>query len=96
MKVGGYAFFDDAVFEGPVTFVLAEIAGSFHATGAKFSEQGKASQLQQHEDPRRTPSSKIAAFEGPVNSGLGQTSPAIWTRTVPDFRTRKRIPASAA
>jgi uncharacterized protein YjbI with pentapeptide repeats len=36
MKVGGGAFFRDAIFETPVDFSYAEIGGSFEANGATF------------------------------------------------------------
>jgi len=39
MKVGGYAFLNDAVFEGPVNFGLAEIATALSASQAKFQKQ---------------------------------------------------------
>ena len=41
MKVGRYAFFNDAVFDGPVDFVLADIAGTFAAQQAKFQNKEK-------------------------------------------------------
>jgi hypothetical protein len=38
MKVGGDAIFDASVFEGPVYFTRAEIAGQFQATKAQFKD----------------------------------------------------------
>ena len=40
MKVGR-AVFNDAVFEGPVDFVSADIAGNFEADGARFQNKEK-------------------------------------------------------
>jgi hypothetical protein len=39
MKTGGSVFLNNAVFEGPVDFILADIGGNFHAIGAKFLNQ---------------------------------------------------------
>src|SRR5262249_21074526 len=39
MKVGKVASFNDAVFEGPVTFFSAEVTGFFSAQGTKFQNQ---------------------------------------------------------
>ena len=71
MKVGGYAFFNDAVFEGPVNFALAEIATALSANEAKF---------QNKETEANFSSMKIggytffndAVFEGPVNFVLSE------------------------
>ena len=41
MKVGGYAVFNDVVFEGPVTFVGADVAGNFAAGKTKFKNKEK-------------------------------------------------------
>jgi hypothetical protein len=41
MKVGGDASFNDAVFEGPVSFILADIASNFSGHEAKFQNKEK-------------------------------------------------------
>ena len=41
MKVGGAAFFNNAVFEGSVDFARADIAGHFEAVEAKFQNKVK-------------------------------------------------------
>ena len=76
MKVGGYAFFNDAVFEGPVNFVLAEIATDLSANQAKF---------QNKETEANFSSMKVgshaffndAVFEGPVNFVLAEIAGAF-------------------
>ena len=39
MKVGGDASFNNAVFEGPVMFLQADITGSFMVGKAKFRDK---------------------------------------------------------
>jgi hypothetical protein len=38
-EVGGIVFFRKAVFEGPVSFVAADIASNFEADGTKFQNK---------------------------------------------------------
>ena len=76
MKVGGYAFFNDAVFEGPVNFGLAEIATALSANQAKF---------QNKETEANFSSMKVggyaffndAVFEGPVTFVLAEIAGAF-------------------
>jgi hypothetical protein len=39
MKVGGDVSFNDTVFEGPVSFILADIAGNFSGHGVMFQNK---------------------------------------------------------
>jgi uncharacterized protein YjbI with pentapeptide repeats len=66
MKVGSRALFQNAVFEGPVYFILADIAGDFDAKGAKFQNRQKEVSF----DGMKVGSRALfqnAVFEGPVH-----------------------------
>src|SRR5437660_588884 len=66
IKVGGYAFFNDAVFEGPMDFIKADIASKFDANGAKFQNNDKRGTF----DLMKVRGSALfyaAVFEGAVN-----------------------------
>jgi hypothetical protein len=45
LKVSGSAYFTDALFEGPVNFILARIAGNFEADGARFRNAATRDEL---------------------------------------------------
>jgi hypothetical protein len=64
----GRAVFSDAVFEGPVGFVLADIAGNFEADGAKFQNKEKTANFNGMK-VRGYASFYSAVFEGPVDFG---------------------------
>jgi uncharacterized protein YjbI with pentapeptide repeats len=64
----GRAVFNDAVFKGPVDFVLADIAGNFEANGAKFQNKERTADFSGMK-VRRDASFNSAVFEGPVDFG---------------------------
>src|SRR5438132_61069 len=66
MKVGASAFFKGAVFEGPVNFGSADIAGNFEADGAKFQNQEQEASFNAIKVGNSAFFRK-AIFEGPVN-----------------------------
>ena len=45
LKVSGSVYFNEAVFAGPVNFILARIAGNFEAAGAQFLNAADATNL---------------------------------------------------
>jgi hypothetical protein len=90
----GRAVFNDAVFEGPVDFVSADVAGNFEANGAKFQNKEKTADFSGMK-VRGYAFFNGAVFEGPRTSPR-QTSGAISKRTGPSFRTKKRSPTSPA
>ena len=89
MKVGGYAFFNDAVFEGPVNFFGADIAGNFAAGKAKFKNKEKdvsfsGMKLGGHAF------FNDAVFEGPVNFNYADfawldLSKTVWPKVAGKF-----------
>ena len=66
MKVRGIALFSDAVFEGPVNFDTADIAGNCEANGAKFQNQEQEASFNAIKVGNSAFFRK-AIFEGPVN-----------------------------
>ena len=72
MKVGGDAFFDHAVFEGPASFFGTDIAGNFNAEAAKFQKSASFAMK-----VGGSASFSNAVFEGPVQF--------IWTDIAGDF-----------
>src|SRR6266567_5778257 len=66
MKVGGTAFFQNAVFDGPVNFVGANIASDFGAQGAKFQNKEQGANFESMK-VRHTAFFQNAVFDGPVN-----------------------------
>lgn len=64
MKVGGDAFFDNAVFEGPAAFFGTDIAGNFNAGWAKFQQSAPFAMK-----VGGSASFHYAVFEGPVQFG---------------------------
>jgi hypothetical protein len=67
MKVGR-AVFNDTVFEGPVDFVSANIAGNFEANGARFQNKETTADFGSMKVGGYA-SIKSAVFEGPVDFG---------------------------
>lgn len=66
MKVGHVASFSDAVFEGPVDFVGADITSEFHADGAHFQNRQKTASFSGMK-VRGYALFSTAVFEGPVD-----------------------------
>src|SRR6266478_9250892 len=66
MKVGGHAFFRNAVFEGPANFSLADFTSNFDATGAKFQNKEKGANFNSMKVGGHAFFIK-AVFEGPVD-----------------------------
>jgi len=64
----GRAVFNDAVFEGPVDFVSADVAGNFEANGAKFQNKEKEASFSGMKVGGYA-SFKSAVFEGPADFG---------------------------
>ena len=64
----GRAVFNDAVFEGPVDFVSADVASNFEANGAKFQNKEKEASFSGMKVGGYA-SFKSAVFEGPADFG---------------------------
>jgi uncharacterized protein YjbI with pentapeptide repeats len=63
MKVGSVASFNDAVFQGPVDFVVADIVSEFHMDGAKFKAEASFNGMK----VGGVALFNDAVFEGPVH-----------------------------
>jgi len=66
MKVGDIAVFNEAVFEGPVYFVSAHIAGDFEADGSQFKNAKQVAGFNSIK-VGHSASFRNAVFEGPVD-----------------------------
>ena len=71
MTVGGTAFFDEAVFAGPVDFCYAQIDGNFEANGAKFNNSDNVANFG-HMTVGDAALFKEAVFAGPVDFRYAQ------------------------
>ena len=74
MKIGGYAVFSDAVFQGPVNFVGGRRRTAIsQRERAKFKNKEKKSQLRRHESLEVDAFFNEAVFEGSVNFNYAET-----------------------
>src|SRR5205823_13982724 len=89
MTVGSAAFFNNAVFEGPVDFSVADIAASFGASVAKFQNKEKTAIF----NGMKVGGAAFfdnAVFEGPVDFSYAEfawlnLSSAFWPKVAAQF-----------
>jgi len=94
MKVRGDAFLNGAVFEGPIDFILADVARNFQGNGAKFQNKEKTADFSSMKVGGYA-SIKSAIFEGPVDFGSADIASNLQAQGA-QFQNKEKIASFAS